>query len=56
MYFGEQIARRNPTKRLGEPQDIGSFAAFLCSDAASWIHGSLLFVDGGTDALLRPDL
>ena len=38
-------------KRLGEPDDIGQAAAFLCSDAASWITGATLIVDGG--ALLR---
>ena len=43
----EAMARTMPLRRLGEPQDIGRAAAFLCSDAASWITGATLVVDGG---------
>lgn len=41
------IARAVPLARLGEPADIAAAAVFLCSDAASWITGSTLVVDGG---------
>lgn len=41
------MARTMPLGRLGEPVDIGHAAAFLCSDAASWITGSTLVIDGG---------
>jgi len=41
------VARRLPTKRLGEPDDIAKAALFLCSDAASWITGEVLVIDGG---------
>lgn len=41
------IARSVPLRRLGEPRDVGRAAAFLCSDAASWITGTTLVVDGG---------
>jgi NAD(P)-dependent dehydrogenase (short-subunit alcohol dehydrogenase family) len=34
-------------KRLGEPQDIANLAAFLVSDAASWITGETYVIDGG---------
>ncbi len=44
---GEAVARRLPTKRLGEPDDIAKAALFLCSDAASWITGEVLVIDGG---------
>ncbi|HEY3722759.1 MAG TPA: SDR family oxidoreductase [Acidimicrobiia bacterium] len=43
----EAMARTMPLRRLGEPEDIGRAAAFLCSDAASWITGATLVVDGG---------
>jgi NAD(P)-dependent dehydrogenase (short-subunit alcohol dehydrogenase family) len=33
--------------RIGEPEDIGSAVAFLVSDAASWITGETLVIDGG---------
>ena len=44
---GEALARRLPTKRLGEPEDIAGAALFLVSDLASWITGQTLVVDGG---------
>jgi NAD(P)-dependent dehydrogenase (short-subunit alcohol dehydrogenase family) len=44
----EKIAERLPTRRLGEPSDIANAALFLCSDAASWITGETLVVDGGS--------
>ena len=40
-------ARANPLGRLGQPDEIASTAAFLASDAASFITGSTVFVDGG---------
>ena len=43
----EAIAAHVPMRRLGEPADIASAAVFLCSDAASWVTGSTLVVDGG---------
>jgi len=43
----ESIARRLPLRRLGEPSDIASAALFLCSDAASWITGHTVVIDGG---------
>jgi glucose 1-dehydrogenase len=36
-----------PWGRLGTPQDIGQAAAFLASDAADYITGAVLAVDGG---------
>jgi 3-oxoacyl-[acyl-carrier protein] reductase len=36
-----------PAGRLGEPADMGTAAAFLCSDQAGYITGTTLLVDGG---------
>jgi 3-oxoacyl-[acyl-carrier protein] reductase len=36
-----------PLRRLGEPDEIGAAIAFLCSDAAGFITGQTLVVDGG---------
>lgn len=44
---GEQLSQRLPLKRLGEPADIAGAATFLASDAASWITGQTLVIDGG---------
>jgi NAD(P)-dependent dehydrogenase (short-subunit alcohol dehydrogenase family) len=44
---GDAVARRLPMRRLGEPDDVARPAVFLCSDAASWITGHVLVVDGG---------
>ncbi|MGH4035093.1 SDR family NAD(P)-dependent oxidoreductase [Actinomycetota bacterium Odt1-20B] len=39
-----------PLTRLGRPEDVGSACVFLASDAASWITGTDLVVDGGVGA------
>jgi NAD(P)-dependent dehydrogenase (short-subunit alcohol dehydrogenase family) len=44
----ERIAAHIPLRRLGLPDDIATAALFLASDAASWITGQTLVVDGGT--------
>ena len=45
--FGETLAKRLPTKRLGQPQDIANLVAFLASDLAWWITGETYVIDGG---------
>ena len=41
------VAARLPLRRLGTPEDIAAAALFLVSDAAAWITGETLLVDGG---------
>ncbi|NTW03871.1 MAG: SDR family oxidoreductase, partial [Oscillochloris sp.] len=42
-FFIERI----PKKRIGLPEDLAPAILFLCSDDASYIHGTTLVVDGG---------
>jgi 3-oxoacyl-[acyl-carrier protein] reductase len=43
----EQIKKEVPLGRMGEPQDVADAVLFLASDAASFITGHILTVDGG---------
>jgi 2-deoxy-D-gluconate 3-dehydrogenase len=42
-----EILKRIPAGRWGRPEDIGGAAVFLASDAASYVHGAIVPVDGG---------
>ena len=44
---GGEVAQAYPLKRLGEPEDIAAATLFLASDAASFITGQTIVVDGG---------
>ncbi|MFN3415837.1 MAG: SDR family NAD(P)-dependent oxidoreductase [Caldimonas sp.] len=46
-----RILSRTPMKRLGEPAEVADAVAYLASDAASYITGEILYVDGGRRAL-----
>ncbi len=46
-----QVEQKIPCRRLGQPQDIANAAAFLISDAAEYVNGTILTLDGGTMAL-----
>src|SRR5439155_1754302 len=43
----KSIAQRSPLGRIGKTSEIGKVAAFLASDASSYVNGVELFVDGG---------
>jgi 2-deoxy-D-gluconate 3-dehydrogenase len=43
----EDVLRRTPVKRWGSPADFEGIAAFLASDAAAFITGTAIPVDGG---------
>jgi NAD(P)-dependent dehydrogenase (short-subunit alcohol dehydrogenase family) len=49
IYSGreDQLSTQYPMKRLGETGDVAKLVAFLASDAASWITGETVRVDGG---------
>lgn len=43
----DAVAGTTPLGRIGEPADVGEAVAFLASDAAGWITGETLVIDGG---------
>lgn len=50
--FADDAAARpfidhTPARRLGTPEDVGRVVAWLCSDAAAFVTGQTLLVDGG---------
>lgn len=51
---GDAWAEKLPLRRLGLPEDVANAVAFLASDAAAWITGHTLVVDGG--ALTTPPI
>lgn len=56
--YGEAIKQfiaSIPVGRPGIPQDMADAASFLLGERASFICGAMLFVDGGHDAMMRPD-
>ena len=43
----QRICDMVPMKRWGDPDEIGPLGVFLCSDAASYMQGSIVTIDGG---------
>lgn len=41
------IIRSVPLQRLGDPDEIATLTAFLCTDDASWVSGQTIFASGG---------
>ena len=50
--FSAWLTGRTPAGRWGEVQELGGAAVFLASDAASFVNGHILYVDGGITASL----
>jgi 3-oxoacyl-[acyl-carrier protein] reductase len=46
LHATDRVRELGTTGRLGDPEDFGRIVAFLCSDAASFISGTALQVDG----------
>jgi NAD(P)-dependent dehydrogenase (short-subunit alcohol dehydrogenase family) len=51
-----EYQRCMPQARLGSPEEVGDTVAFLLSDAAAWVTGQCLAVDGGHTIRKGPDL
>jgi gluconate 5-dehydrogenase len=50
--FNQWIVDRTPARRWGQVHELAGVAVFLCSDAAAYVNGHLLVVDGGMTATI----
>jgi gluconate 5-dehydrogenase len=50
--FSKWLAGRTPMRRWGEVKELAGALVFLASDAASFVTGQTLFVDGGITSVL----
>lgn len=50
--FSAWVADRTPAGRWGEVHELGGAVVFLASDAASYVNGQILYVDGGMTAVV----
>ena len=45
--FMEHVAKEVPLRRVGQPEDVASTIAFLCSEDAGYVSGQVVYVAGG---------
>ena len=50
--FSAWLINRTPSRRWGELEELGGAAVYLASDAARFVNGHILYVDGGVTATL----
>lgn len=47
---GEKVLAKTPMARYGEPEEMAGAVIWLCSDAASFVNGAIIPIDGGFSA------
>jgi Tropinone reductase 1 len=48
--YADAVLSRTPARRVGEPSEVADALAYMASDAASYVSGTVLQVDGGFSA------
>jgi Dehydrogenases with different specificities (related to short-chain alcohol dehydrogenases) len=48
--FGDKVIERTPARRWGQAEEMAGPVMFLASDAASFVHGHVVYADGGLTA------
>jgi 3-oxoacyl-[acyl-carrier protein] reductase len=43
----DQLLKKIPIGRFGLPEDVANMACFLAGEAASYVHGQIILLDGG---------
>ena len=51
-YSPERFGPTVPLGRVGTPQDVAGLVVYLCSEAADWMTGQVIYIDGGSTARL----
>ena len=51
----QQMMQAIPLRRTAQPSELAEVFAFLASEANTYISGQLLYVDGGLEAMMRPN-
>ncbi|MAE60370.1 MAG: hypothetical protein CMJ49_03335 [Planctomycetaceae bacterium] len=49
----DRINAMHPAGRIGTPEDIGNFIAFVCTDLGGFINGANILIDGGLTTMLH---
>eukprot|EP01012_Entosiphon_sulcatum_P010746 TRINITY_DN16369_c0_g1_i1.p1 TRINITY_DN16369_c0_g1~~TRINITY_DN16369_c0_g1_i1.p1 ORF type:complete len:287 (-),score=37.98 TRINITY_DN16369_c0_g1_i1:213-1052(-) len=52
--LAEALQAANPLGRVGAPRDMAGVIIFLCSNAGSWVNGTVIPLDGGSHLLAQP--
>jgi NAD(P)-dependent dehydrogenase (short-subunit alcohol dehydrogenase family) len=47
---GQRVLKKTPMERYGEPEELAGPVVWLCSDAASFVNGAVVPIDGGFSA------
>jgi 3-oxoacyl-[acyl-carrier protein] reductase len=47
----EQMQKRNPLQKIGQPEDVASAITYLLSSKSKWVTGQVLHIDGGMSTL-----